>query len=66
MDQKGRNAVLVIILGGLFYEGLALVYGWQLLSDGVWTIDEIFPPFKFLFGILCGHFFWPRIIKEKK
>ena len=53
-------AVLVIAL--FVYEGIALLNG----KSGD-TISEIFwyysrrPLVPFLFGMLCGHFFWQRL-----
>lgn len=66
MDQKGLKVVAAIIGAGLVYEALALGFGWQLLSEGVWEISDRVSVFKFLAGVLCGHFFWPRSLKEKK
>lgn len=60
MDRKGVKVVAALLAAGLVYEALALGMGWQLLSNGIWEINDKVRVFPFLFGVLCGHFFWPR------
>jgi hypothetical protein len=30
------------------------------ISEMVWRTGDRYPVLKFLSGVLCGHFFWPR------
>lgn len=52
-------ALLALLLG---YEGLALgnATPGDTISEVIWELSDRWPVVPLAFGLLMGHFFWPR------
>lgn len=61
--MKSRKWIFWALLAGMFlYEGYALLtpaHG-DTISEIVWDITKVAVVIVFFFGVLCGHFFWPK------
>ena len=56
------KVVLSVIAFLLLYEGWTLVNATpnDTISESIWRIAQRYSLLPFLFGLLMGHFFWPR------
>ena len=56
---------LIFIASFGLFEGYALKTGKKTLSEVVWHLAKAWPPFIYLFGMVCGalaaHFFWTGV-----
>lgn len=59
--MKMRVAFISLLVGWFVYEFVALATDQpgDTISEIVWRLSDS-PLFPFGFGVLCGHFFWPR------
>lgn len=53
-------AALVLALFGYEAAALSNQAEGDTISEVIWVLYERFPVLGFLFGVLCGHFFWQR------
>lgn len=57
--------VIVALVGWDVYAAFLTDGAGDTISEVVLGFDRRFPVIRFLAGVLCGHLFWPQVVKEK-